>query len=42
MDSTDMMIEHGKGHLKINSSNCRMRSSDDLAYWTSPITRLLE
>lgn len=36
MDSTDMMIEHGKGHLKINSSNCRMRSSDDLAYWTSP------
>ena len=36
MDSTDMMIEHGKGHLESNSSNCRMRSSDDLAYWTDP------
>ena len=36
MDSSDMMIEHGKGHLEANSSHCRMRSSEDLAYWTRP------
>ena len=36
MDSSDMMVEHGKGHLETNSSNCRFRSSEDLAYWTSP------
>lgn len=36
MDSTDMMIEHGRGHLESNSNNCRMRPSDDLVYWTDP------
>lgn len=36
MDSSDMMIEHGKGHLQANSSNCKMRNSEDLAYWTRP------
>ena len=36
MDSSDMMIEHGKGHLQVNSSHCKMRNSEDLAYWTSP------
>lgn len=36
MDSSDMMVEHGKGHLETNSSHCRLRSSEDLAYWTSP------
>lgn len=36
MDSSDMMAEHGKGHLETNSSHCRMRSSEDLAYWTEP------
>lgn len=36
MDSSDMMVEHGKGHLETNTSNCRFRSSEDLAYWTSP------
>ena len=36
MDSSDMMVEHGKGRLKINSSHCRLRSSEDLAYWTAP------
>lgn len=35
MDSSDMMVEHGKGHLETNTSRCRMRSSEDLAYWTS-------
>lgn len=35
MDSSDMMVEHGKGHLQTNTSRCRMRSSEDLAYWTS-------
>ena len=36
MNSTDMMVEHGKGHLETKSSNCRLRDSEDLAYWTSP------
>lgn len=36
MDSSDMMVEHGKGHLETNSSHCRLRASEDLAYWTSP------
>lgn len=36
MDSSDMMVEHGKGHLETNSSHCRYRASEDLAYWTSP------
>ncbi len=36
MDSSDMMVEHGKGHLEVNSSHSRMRSSEDLAYWTAP------
>lgn len=36
MDSSDMMVEHGKGKLETNSSRCRFRSSEDLAYWTRP------
>lgn len=36
MDSSDIMVEHGKGHLQANSSHCKMRSSEDLAYWTRP------
>ncbi len=36
MDSTDMMVEHGRGHLETKTSNCRMRGTEDLAYWTSP------
>lgn len=36
MDSSDMMVEHGKGHLETNSSNCRIRASEDLSYWTEP------
>lgn len=36
MDSSDMMVEHGKGKLETNSSRCRFRSSEDLAYWTKP------
>lgn len=36
MDSSDMMVEHGKGHLETNSSHCRLRASEDLAYWTNP------
>ena len=36
MDSSDMMVEHGKGHLEAKSSHCRLRLSEDLAYWTSP------
>lgn len=34
MDSTDMMVQHGKGHLTTNTSNCRFRATEDLAYWT--------
>lgn len=36
MDSSDMMVEHGKGKLETKSSRCRFRSSEDLAYWTKP------
>lgn len=36
MDSSDMMVEHGKGHLETNSNHCRLRASEDLAYWTKP------
>lgn len=36
MDSSDMMVEHCKGKLETNSSRCRFRSSEDLAYWTKP------
>ena len=36
MDSSDMMVEHGKGHLEIKINHCRFRSSEDLAYWTRP------
>lgn len=36
MDSTDMMVEHGAGHMDTKSMNCRMRGAEDLAYWTAP------
>lgn len=36
MDSTDMMAEHGSGHMDTKTSNCRMRGTEDLAYWTAP------
>ena len=36
MDSTDMMVEHGAGHMDAKSMNCRMRGTEDLAYWTAP------
>ncbi|MBR6688551.1 MAG: hypothetical protein IKL68_00855 [Clostridia bacterium] len=36
MDSTDMMVEHGAGHMDTKSMNCRMRGTEDLAYWTDP------
>lgn len=34
MDSTDMMVEHGKGKIDTKTSNSRFRGPEDLAYWT--------